>query len=212
MLRIEGSEYFGRMVDGDILKLYVKGTVEETHQKYATDAVVELLRPTLEVEVRSRNILCEVFIKLGREQKRGISTFIQNFFRCDGIQDSLGFWIRRCGFRILFQWKLDSGLQSLVGFQIAKCWILDCTGKNSKKLLESVFQKQKFPGIRFPLHQATHYRKIPKKKPPCISPPKFPPWKFAHKYKVTDKAKTVNFLRTIRLAQSIFKLKCPSID
>lgn len=50
MLRIEGSEYFGRMVDGDILKLYVKGTVEETHQKYATDAVVELLRPTLEVE------------------------------------------------------------------------------------------------------------------------------------------------------------------
>ena len=40
------------MVDGDILKLYIKGTVEETQQNYATDAVVELLRPTLEVEVR----------------------------------------------------------------------------------------------------------------------------------------------------------------
>lgn len=33
--------------------------------------------------------------------------------------------------------------------------------------------------------------KFRKKKPPCISPPKFPPWKFAHKYKVNDKAKTV---------------------
>ena len=132
MLRIEGSEYFGRMVDGDILKLYVKGTVEETHQKYATDAVVELLRPTLEVEVRVQKypVRVEVFIKLGQEQKRGISTFVQNFVPCEGIQDSLGVWTPRRGFRILFQWKLDSGLQSLVGFQNSKCWILDSTGKN----------------------------------------------------------------------------------
>lgn len=43
------------MVDGDILKLYVKGTVKETQQKNATDAVVELLRPTLNVEVRVQN-------------------------------------------------------------------------------------------------------------------------------------------------------------
>ena len=162
MLRIEGSEYFGRMVDGDILKLYVKGTVEETHQKYATDAVVELLRPTLEVEVRSRNILCEVFIKLGREQKRGISTFIQNFFRCDGIQDSLGFWIRRCGFRILFQWKLDSGLQSLVGFQIPKCWILDSTGKNLKNHWNPYSKSKNFPEYVLPYirqHITVKFRK-----------------------------------------------------
>ena len=130
MLRIEGSEYFGRMVDGDILKLYVKGTVEETHQKYATDAVVELLRPTLEVEVRVQKYPVRGLHKAGTRAKKRNFNFCTKLRRCEGIQDSLGFWIRRCGFRILFQWKLDSGLQSLVGFQIPKCWILDCTGKN----------------------------------------------------------------------------------
>ena len=41
------------------------------------------------------------------------------------IQNSLGFWIPRCGFwilgrgfRILFQWNLDSGFQSFAGFRI----------------------------------------------------------------------------------------------
>ena len=41
---------------------------------------------------------------------------------CEGIQDSLGFWIPSRGFRIpatgfrfRCQWNLDSGLQSLVG-------------------------------------------------------------------------------------------------
>ena len=45
--------------------------------------------------------------------------------RCKGIQDSLGFRIPRngfrilgSGFRILGQWNLDSGFQSLEGFQI----------------------------------------------------------------------------------------------
>ena len=70
MLRIEGSEYFGRMVDGDILKLYVKGTVEETHQKYATDAVVELLRPTLEVEVRVQKYPVRGLHKAGTRAKK----------------------------------------------------------------------------------------------------------------------------------------------
>ena len=70
MLRIEGSEYFGRMVDGDILKLYVKGTVEETHQKYATDAVVELLRPTLEVEVRVQKYPLRGLHKAGTRAKK----------------------------------------------------------------------------------------------------------------------------------------------
>ena len=32
---------------------------------------------------------------------------------CKGIQDSLGFWVPVPGFRILCQWKLDSGFQSL---------------------------------------------------------------------------------------------------
>ena len=44
---------------------------------------------------------------------------------CNGIQDSVGLWILRSrnqipgsGFRIVCQWNLDSGFQSLVGFQI----------------------------------------------------------------------------------------------
>ena len=51
----------------------------------------------------------------------------------EGIQNSLGFWIPRRGFRILgpgarilCQWKLDSGFQALVGFRIlwTVFWIL----------------------------------------------------------------------------------------
>ena len=34
------------------------------------------------------------------------------------IQDSLEFWTPGSGFRILSQWILDSGFQSLEGFQI----------------------------------------------------------------------------------------------
>ena len=58
------------------------------------------------------------------------------------MQDSLGFWIPRRGFRdILCQWKLDSRFQSLGGlpipyavFQIPNrgrriCWIPDSTSK-----------------------------------------------------------------------------------
>ena len=44
---------------------------------------------------------------------------------CEGIQNSLGFWISfhgflilGTGFRILCQWNLDSGFQALVGFRI----------------------------------------------------------------------------------------------
>ena len=47
------------------------------------------------------------------------------FVPCKGIQDSLGSWIPRHRFlipgprfRILCQWNLDSGFQSLVGFRI----------------------------------------------------------------------------------------------
>ena len=47
------------------------------------------------------------------------------FAPCKGIQVSLGFWIPRHRFqipgprfRILCQWNLDSGFQSLVGFRI----------------------------------------------------------------------------------------------
>ena len=72
---------------------------------------------------------------------------------CKGIQDSLGFWVSRCGFRIqvldpsLCQWNLDSGFPSLSGIpdslsripipkpripeSIGKfSWIPDSTSKN----------------------------------------------------------------------------------
>ena len=57
---------------------------------------------------------------------------IERFAPCKykGIQDSLGFWIPRhgfripgTGFRILCQWKLDFGFQSLVGFRIPEATI-----------------------------------------------------------------------------------------
>ena len=58
-----------------------------------------------------------------------------------GIQDSLEFWIPGSGFRILSQWNLDSGFQSLEGFQIPwdvfqipKPRIPDSTSKNFPSL------------------------------------------------------------------------------
>ena len=80
---------------------------------------------------------------------------------CKGIQDRLGFrilesgldstpWFRIPGtkFRILCQWNLDSGYQSLVGFRIpwAVFWILKPRIPNytRKYFLHS--------GIRIPLH------------------------------------------------------------
>ena len=57
--------------------------------------------------------------------------------QCKGIQDSLGFWIWRwgfripgTGFRIFCHWKLDSGFQILWSvFRIPKPKILDSTNK-----------------------------------------------------------------------------------
>ena len=82
------------------------------------------------------------------------------------MQDSLGFWIPRCGFlipgiefRIPCQWNLDSGFQSLAGFRISwaefripKSRISNSTRTNST--VEFGFHKQNFPdsGIRITLH------------------------------------------------------------
>ena len=113
----------------------------------------------------------------------------RNFFRfffnrliapCKRIQDSLGFWIPRCVFRIPgtgFQ-SLDSRFQQLVGFRIAKALfripkpripdstskisrVPDSTSKNfpdsgfhKQNFSDSGFHKQTFPGFRNPLHGA----------------------------------------------------------
>ena len=113
----------------------------------------------------SRNILWTVMYQnliffwsvCGRESEWR-SRYFENgasyncFAPCKEIQDSLGFWILRRGFRILCQWNLDSGFQSFVGFripwavfQISKPRMSDST---SKIFPESGFHKQKFHGFR----------------------------------------------------------------
>ena len=78
---------------------------------------------------------------------------------CKVIQDSLGFWIPRCGFQIpgtrfliFYQCNLDSRLQSLGGFRIPlaeyripKPSIPDSAEKNFP---DSRFHKPKIPGLR----------------------------------------------------------------
>ena len=79
---------------------------------------------------------------------------------CKGIQDSLGFWVSRCGFRIqvldpsFCQWNLDSGFPLLSGIPdslsripIPKPRIPESIGKIFK---DSRFHKQKFPGFQTP--------------------------------------------------------------
>ena len=81
------------------------------------------------------------------------------------IQDSLGFWILHRGFRIpstwlwiLYQWNLNSGFQSLVGFRIP--WRV--FGIPKPRISDSTTQfpgfqiHKNFPdsGIRIPLHGA----------------------------------------------------------
>ena len=65
------------------------------------------------------------------------------------IQDSQGFWIPNCGFRIPSnelqipcQWNLDSRCQSLAGGRDSLSWITDL------KFQDFWFQKQEFPGFR----------------------------------------------------------------
>ena len=171
MLRIEGSEYFGRMVDGDILKLYVKGAVEETHQKYATDAVVELLRPTLGVEVRVQKYPVRGLHKAGTRAKK------RNFNFCTKLRPLRGnprqSWILDSSMWIPHSFSVEIGFRITIISGIPDSKVLDSGfhRQKFKKSLESVFQKQKFPRIRSPLHQATHYRKIPEKKTSMYKPP-----------------------------------------
>ena len=50
---------------------------------------------------------------------------------CKGIQDSLGFWVPVPGFRILCQWNLDSGFQSLLDSGFPELY----SGFHKKKIL-----------------------------------------------------------------------------
>lgn len=49
VLKIAATDYIGKMAGDGNVKLYVKGTVEETEQRYATQDVVEMRKPKLTV-------------------------------------------------------------------------------------------------------------------------------------------------------------------
>lgn len=51
VLTIEPEDYITKTGTGGSIKLYVKGKVEETGQSFATQDVVELTKPTLNVTV-----------------------------------------------------------------------------------------------------------------------------------------------------------------
>ena len=53
VLTIEPQDYITKNGAGGSIKLYVKGDVEETGQSFATQDVVELTKPTLNVTVSS---------------------------------------------------------------------------------------------------------------------------------------------------------------
>ena len=108
--------------------------------------------------IERKQVLGKNIISIRRDK---ISNFARaNFAPCKGIQGSLGFWLPHHGFRIpgiefriLCQSSLNSGFQSLVGFQIpcAVFWIpkpriLDFTSKTLPDLR-----------IRISLHGATNY-------------------------------------------------------
>ena len=108
--------------------------------------------------IERKQVLGKNIISIRRDK---ISNFARaNFAPCKGIQGSLGFWLPYHGFRIpgiefriLCQWSLNSGFQSLVGFQIpwAVFWIpkpriLDFTSKTLPDLR-----------IRISLHGTTNY-------------------------------------------------------
>lgn len=52
VLKIAGKDYMGKLAGDGNIKLYVKCTVLETGQSYATQDVVELRKPKLVVTVR----------------------------------------------------------------------------------------------------------------------------------------------------------------
>ena len=151
MLRIEGSEYFGRMVDGDILKLYVKGTVEETHQKYATDAVVELLRPTLEVEVRVQKYPVRGLHKAGTRAKK------RNFNFCTKLRQLRGnprqSWILDSSTWIPHSFSVEIGFRITIISGIPDSKVLD-SGLYRQKLKKNYWnpysKSKNFPESVFP--------------------------------------------------------------
>lgn len=52
ILKIAAADYIGKLAADGNIKLFVKGTVAETEQRFATQDVVEMRKPTMTVTVR----------------------------------------------------------------------------------------------------------------------------------------------------------------
>ena len=51
ILKIAAADYIGKLAADGNIKLFVKGTVAETEQRFATQDVVEIRKPTMPVTV-----------------------------------------------------------------------------------------------------------------------------------------------------------------
>ena len=52
ILKIAAADYIGKLAADGNIKLFIKGTVAETEQRFATQDVVEMRKPTMTVTVR----------------------------------------------------------------------------------------------------------------------------------------------------------------
>ena len=53
ILKIAAADYIGKLAADGNIKLFIKGTVAETEQRFATQDVVEVRKPTMTVTVRA---------------------------------------------------------------------------------------------------------------------------------------------------------------
>ena len=91
------------------------------------------------------------FYKVQRNKKHN-SNFCQwGFAPCKVIQDSPGFWILHCGFRIACQWNLDSTFQSLACFWIPLA--KSHNGSCSNLIPNSKAQDSGYHDLKFPTFQ-----------------------------------------------------------
>lgn len=51
ILKIAGADYIGKLAADGNIKLFIKGTVAETEQRFATQDVVEMRKPSMTVTV-----------------------------------------------------------------------------------------------------------------------------------------------------------------
>ena len=69
-MTIEPEDYITKNGAGGSIKLYVKGDVEETGQSFATQDVVELTKPTLEVTVSYCDSKLKLVLTINAPRKR----------------------------------------------------------------------------------------------------------------------------------------------